>query len=190
MSLSLLSPPMNEPIALDDIKSHLRISNSDDDTAIAGLQVAARHALEARSGVAFLPQQWRFRTKKPASRDIILPVTPVLSIDEVRLIHADGTQTELDEDAYSIELGSIGRIHLTNAPTSLLTLNGRSHTRLEIVFTAGYNSNEAIPEELRHAIRLLTAHFFETRESASENRVFSIPRSIDALLAPYRRIAL
>ncbi len=195
MSLSLISPSAQEPVLLDDLKQHLRLSSNDDDIALSGLAIAARHALEARVGFAFLAQQWRFQVEtgkqqnasdQKGYRDIILPVTPVLSIDAVEAVYKDGQREIIFQDDYEVMTGSVGRVKLL-AP---LPLGIKHFGGIEITFTAGHHSVEDIPAELRHAIRLLTAHFYENRESASEERVFSIPRSIDALLAPYRRLSL
>lgn len=195
MTLMLISPPAQEPLTLSDIKEHLRLTTNDDDSAVSQLLVAARHALEARAGLAFLPQQWRLSVDGSGGHagcraygysDIILPITPIRTIDQIECVHQDGTKMVIEPDQYITQTGSVGRIQIKGSlPISIKPFGG-----LEITFTAGHDAIDRIPAELRHAIRLLTAHFFENRESAGERRVFSIPRTIDALIAPYRRVSL
>jgi len=184
MSLSLVSPPSHEPVTLSDLKQHLRLSGNDDDVSLVGLAMAARHALEARAGIAFLQQQWIYHPPR-CHGDIILPITPVASIDLVQWNKNDASIPLVRDVDYIETTGQFGRIQINNSKNIYSDFKN-----LEIRFTAGYLEESQIPPELRHSIRLLTAHFYENRESAAEQRVFSIPRSIDALIAPYRRISV
>jgi len=189
MSLTLISPPATEPLSLEDMKTHLRLTTSDDDSSVSQLLVAARHALEARGGLAFMPQAWRYALDRKLidnTPDVLLPLSPIKSIDAIKVVLRDGEHIALDSDQYTAQTGTIGRVRFhTTLPAQARALGG-----LAIDFTAGHDTISLIPAELRHAIRLLTAHFFENRESASEARVFSIPRSIDALIAPYWRVSI
>ena len=48
-----------------------------------------------------------------------------------------------------------------------------------------------MPEPLRHAIRLLVAHWYENRGIvAGGGEVAVLPQSVAALIAPYRVLAL
>ncbi len=186
MTLTLLAPAAHEPVQLADLKNHLRLSGSADDASVAALGVAARQSLEARAGIAFLTQSWSLSADLRRNPEILLPVHPVISVETVQLFLEDGTQVDLPPSDYRVSTGAFGRVQLkTCPPVRVRPLNG-----IEIRFTAGYPSPDAIPAELLHAIRLLTAHFFENREAASETRVFSIPQAIDSLIAPYRRLSL
>ncbi|MBL4618959.1 MAG: phage gp6-like head-tail connector protein, partial [Marinicaulis sp.] len=57
---------------------------------------------------------------------------------------------------------------------------------VSIDFTAGYANAGAVPEPLKHAVKVLAAFFFESREAAGEKRIYGVPQSVDALIAPYR----
>ena len=61
---------------------------------------------------------------------------------------------------------------------------------IQIDFTAGWNNAVLVPDDLKQAIKLLAAGFYENRESAGEARVYTIPGAIDALIAPYRQVRL
>ncbi|MEL6111216.1 MAG: head-tail connector protein [Pseudomonadota bacterium] len=189
MSLTLIAAPISEPITLDDMKRHLRLLTPDHDDSLSQLLVAARHALEARAGLAFATQRWTLALdaeRVARCPDVLLPLSPVKSVDSVTLIDHDGNRMSMADSEFSISAGTIGRVRFRNIPTAEIRPLGG----IEIDFTAGYDSISLIPAELRHAVRLLTAHFFENRESASETRVFSIPRTIDTLVAPYRRVSI
>ena len=51
MPLLLTTPPTAEPVALADVKAHLRLAITDDDAYITSLITAARRAIESRYGI-------------------------------------------------------------------------------------------------------------------------------------------
>lgn len=55
----LVTPPIEEPISLDEAKAHLRVDIDDDDALIAGLIVAARSEAEQITRRAFVSQSWK-----------------------------------------------------------------------------------------------------------------------------------
>jgi uncharacterized phiE125 gp8 family phage protein len=47
-----------------------------------------------------------------------------------------------------------------------------------------------VPEPLRQAVRLLTAHWYENRGLAAIGTVTVLPSTVAALIAPYRMLSL
>jgi uncharacterized phiE125 gp8 family phage protein len=62
----------------------------------------------------------------------------------------------------------------------------------EVAFTAGYGDEASdVPEPLRHAIKLLVAHWFEQREPVVLGAAAQeVPATVAGLLLPYRRVRL
>jgi uncharacterized phiE125 gp8 family phage protein len=58
---------------------------------------------------------------------------------------------------------------------------------VEINFTAGYGAlASAVPERLKLAIKILTAHYFENREALSTLDLKEVPLSVATLIADFR----
>lgn len=186
MSLTLLSPPAAEPIDLAEIKTHLRITHDDEDALITGMLVAAVRAIEARIGLAFLPQQWRLSFDKTPDETVLLPILPVISVDQISVIDAHGAPQNINAHLYEAATGSIGRVR----PAGPWPQPGVGVDGVSIDFTAGFADAASVPEPLKQSIRLLAAHFYETREAAGEQRIYSVPHAVDALTAPYREVRL
>ncbi|MEL7489083.1 MAG: head-tail connector protein [Pseudomonadota bacterium] len=186
MSLSILAPPTAEPVSLDEIKAHLRVTHADEDGLIAGLAVAARQTVEARAGLALMAQRWRLSLDRAPSETVILPLAPVASIDAVSVIGAAGDFETVSVSKYEAATGSPGRVRCAAPwPRPSVALGG-----VRIDFTAGWADAGAVPDDLKQAIKLLAAQFYETREAAGAERVYRIPGAVDALTAPYRQVRL
>lgn len=181
MSLTLISPAAGEPVTLTEAKDHLRVTHDGEDAFIAGALAAAVRSIEARGGLALMTQGWRLTLDTPPAETLIVPVTPVQSIDAVTV--SGGV---VDASAYEVAIGAPGRLRVAAPWPSPL----RAIDDVVIDFTAGYESAGSVPGPLKHAVLMLTAHFFENRESAGEARVYTVPRGVDALIAPFREFRL
>lgn len=178
MSLTLITPPVAEPISLADIKSHLRVTHSDEDALITGIIIAAVRAIEARCGIAMSPQQWRLRLDA-MPRLLALPIGPVTELDSVIVTDVSGTDHMVDKALYEF---ASGRIRPTG-PWPKAALGG-----VAITFTVGFADD--VPAPLLQAAKMLCGAFYEQRESATAIRLYDVPQSIDALIAPYREMRL
>lgn len=186
MSLTLITPPAAEPVSLAELKAHLRIEHSDDDAAITAYGLAARRAVEARGGLALMLQGWRMTLNEAPQGMLTLPRAPVFSIDAVDVLSRDGTSEPVDTDLYDFEPGAPGRF----IARGLWPYTDRRLGGVRIAFTAGWASAADTPEELKLAIKMLAAHFYENRESVAAEKVFATPQAVDALIAPWRLVRL
>ncbi|WP_428410015.1 head-tail connector protein [Hyphococcus sp.] len=186
MSLTLLSPPAAEPVTLAELKAHLRVTHSDEDTAVTGFLVAAVRAVEARGGLALMPQQWRLTLDAVPEDTVFLPLSPVSAIDDIAVIDGAGDPQAVPASLYDAVLGKTPRIR----PAGPWPLPAPSVGGVRIDFTAGYADAGAVPEELKLAVKILAAAFYENREAAGEARIYTVPQTVDALIAPFKEVRL
>jgi uncharacterized phiE125 gp8 family phage protein len=189
MPATLIAGPALEPVPLDDVKAHLRVDQDDEDDLLASAIVAARCHVENATRRVLIAQGWRIHLDRwPRKRMLRLPIAPLISVDEVRVRTGDGP-TLVDADEYVVDAASVpGRLLVSGdvpCPAS------RTPGAIEIDLTAGYGALAAdVPSPLRHAIRMLVAHWYEQRGAVGDARPGeTVPFGFAALIAPYRIFA-
>jgi len=187
----MITPPSVEPITLADAKAYLRVTHDDDDDVIGALIAAARSHVEAQARRALITQTWRLVRDAwpPDGRLKVVPV-PLRTVAAARVYEADGSTLALDTQAFVTDKAAAPAI-LSFMPWPL-PMPGRATAGIELDVEVGYGaSGAAVPEPLRLAIRLLTAHWYENRGLiALGHEVAVLPQTVAALIAPYRVLSL
>jgi uncharacterized phiE125 gp8 family phage protein len=189
MPAILLTPPSAEPWTVADAKSFLRVEHDDDDAIIAALIAAARSHVEALTRRALLTQSWRFVLDAwPADGRIALNMGPLRSVIAARVFDLANNAASIDVETFVVDAAA----DIIASPCWSLPMPGRFTAGIELDLQLGYGANAAdVPDALRHAIRLLVAHWYENRGLAALGAtVAMLPAGVGALIAPYRVLSL
>ena len=191
MILTEVSAPPAAAVPVRAFAEHLRLGSgfADDGSEDAVLELylrAAMAAIEARLGRALLARDFSWtvtRWREDASQG--LPIGPVRAVD---VGDAGGRRTAarrpVDPEAWSVLrdsqrprlVGRFGR-NLPRIPRS-------GHA--EIRFTAGFGEGwDEVPADLRQAVFLLAAHFYENRSDGG-SIAGSMPFGVLVLIEAYR----
>jgi uncharacterized phiE125 gp8 family phage protein len=191
MSLAMTTPPALEPVTVADAKVHLRVDSDAEDVLIGSLILTSRLHIEAALGLALITQSWTLALDRwPPGDHIDLPLTPLQSVDDVRVKNAAGIAAIVPAESYLVDLASRpGRLVWNNTipPFPALPANG-----IEIDFTAGFGATaDSVPAPLKHAILMLTAHWYEHRDPDDiGSDAAQIPAAVSDLIQPFRTIRL
>jgi uncharacterized phiE125 gp8 family phage protein len=188
MTLIETDPPLAEPVTLAELKSHLRIDASDEDTLLEGLIRVARAHLEAVTGVVSMTRGFRLLLDDwPRGEVVHLLRTPVQTVDAILLYDADGVEQNLDLSGLVLDgTAHPARLIIRQRPRPGQSING-----IEIEFTAGFGSGAEVPPELKRAIMIHAAHLHEFRGAVTPDmQPAAIPPGYDRLIAPWRRRVL
>lgn len=189
MATTLLSGPTVEPVSLAEAKLHLRVDTNAEDTLIQSLIMASRLHIEAALDLALITQTWReHRDAWPRSRTINLQLRPVQSVTAVRILTDDDEGHSLDPDVFILD-GAANPARLVWRGTGIAPAPNIAANGIEIDFVAGYGDKPSdVPQPIRQALLLLTAHWYENREPVEIGAAATvIPGTISELLSPYRR---
>lgn len=161
IEIVVVTPPMGEIIALDEVKAHLRVDQDFDDLLIAAqVAAAAAHIAEVLCWRTLQPTELQATFDCWDGREVWLPMPPVTSLTSVELVDENefpDVVTDVDLDWCRLDVG-LGRVRMYGHAVGG---NGAAG-RLRIVYTAGYAT---LPTWARQAILLLTGHYYENREA-------------------------
>ncbi len=191
MSLVMTSPPAAEPVTVVDAKAHLRIDGSDEDILLASLLLTSRLHIETALSIALITQSWTLRLDAwPSVRCVELPLSPLRTIDAVRVKNATGVANVIPAASYLVDLASRpARLVWNNVtpPFPQVPADG-----IEIDMTAGFGADgDSVPAPLKHAILMLAAHWYEHRDPNDIGMDGArIPGAVSDLINPFRTIRL
>jgi len=195
----VITPPALEPCSIADLKDHLRVTHSNDDTLIDAMGRAARQYVESRTGRTL------FQTTLEIVMDqftycngefITLPrASPLLSVTSVKYTDSDGVEHTLSPSSYIVNAdampGGITPVYGQTWPS----YTPRPTASVRIRYIAGLSDTASplvYPEDgLVAIIKLLTEGFYNYRgpvladESGIMNAVANT-YGVEALLAQYQ----
>ncbi|MGE3487917.1 MAG: head-tail connector protein [Nitrospira sp.] len=178
----VITNPVLEPVTMPEMREHLRVEHTEEDTLIDSLIIAAREMCELTTRRSFITQTLRLSLAEwPGCNYIRLMRPPLQSVVAVRYINEDGMTQTFVSSNYVVDTDGERVVLQNNAVWPATTLQAGSPVTVDYV--AGYgNEPQYVPERYRQAIRLLAAHWYENREVAAEKQQYEIPYAVKALL--------
>lgn len=191
MALVLTSGPASEPVLLAEAKAHLRIDSSAEDVLLTSLILTSRLHIEAALGLAMITQTWMLVMDRwPGDAPVDIPITPLQAITAVRVRDAAGAATLLPPTTYLVDIASKPPRLVWNNAAPLQP--GRATNGIEVDVTTGFGATAAsVPAPLKHAILMLTAHWYEHRDPIEIGSLAArIPDAVNDLIQPFRKFRL
>jgi uncharacterized phiE125 gp8 family phage protein len=178
MNLTVVTPPVSEPVSLATAKLQVRVDGSVEDTILGLYLSAARERCEEISRRAFAAQTLRLTLDEwPDEREIKLPRPPLQSVTSVKYTDSGGVEHTFTD--YVVDTDSEpGRIAL-NDDASWPSDDLRPVGGIKITYVAGYSD---LPKRYQAAVLLLMAHLYENREATTDASLSEIPLGVSALL--------
>lgn len=189
MTIIVTDPPVGEALTLADVKDHLRLDGTGEDTYLQGLIRVAREHLEATTGLALLNTGLRLALDDwPADHRILLRRHPVRSIEAVTIFDEEGIPHAIASDGWVLDAASRpARLAVTAARPAGRCLNG-----IEIDFIAGFGESGAdVPDTLKRAMLTHIAQMYDLRGAVSlDQQPGAVPPGYDRLLGAFARRAI
>ena len=188
--LTELEPVSATALPLAALRDHLRLGTGFADDAVqdAILEAALRAALaavEARVGRALIARPMVLRaTRWRDEAAVALPVGPVAALTGFEVVDARGVASD-----------ALARVALSHPAGGRPVVEGRGGGlpaipeggSAALAFVAGFGPWEAVPADLRHAVLMLAASYYEDRGAVRE---VAFPPVVAALIAPWRAMRL
>ena len=170
-------------IPTSELKNHLRVTTSDDDSLINSYRTAACQFVENYCNTRLTSQSVYFYARSFGAI-AEFPISPVISVAAVEYnTSQSGSYISYNSSNYYVESSRIPALikFITAA-----SVDNNALAPIRITATCGYATT---PEPLVQAVRLLVAHFYENRQAAEVGNVREIPLGIKSLMNTYRSIS-
>lgn len=195
MRVSLVTEPAEEPLTLDEVRTHLRLDDHTDDAYALALAAAVREAFESETGRQLVTATWRATLDCfPASRHepIRLPKPPLASVTSIQYVDEAGDTQTWSSDEYTVETfaGPLARRGMVypavdcDWPVALAVPGA-----VTITFVAGVVPS-LIPEGHRAVLLMWLADLYENRERQVTGTIVSQNATAASMLELYREPAL
>jgi len=189
-SWTLTTPPAEEPVTLAEIKDHLRVSGTAEDSLLTLYAQMAREAVEEETWRALMPQTWTlYLPGWPANGVIELPRPPLAAVTAITYTDEDGVEGTLAASNYRVDTArEPGRVVL--APNGAWPVDALDSVNgVAVEFVAGYADASAVPVTAKAAILLQIGEIYANREAvivgSTPQLAPAVARLINLLRARY-----
>lgn len=197
--IEVLEAPSEPIVSLAEMKAHLRVDDTDNDTLIEAYTAAAESRVDGPNSITGRCfRVWRLRLSLPGfSVRMLLPFPPLIDVQAVRYLDNSGNEQEF---AAADHWRVIGARHAQGGMVALLDgaewpslLATADPDLVRIDYLAGYiNSGSPedslpIPKDIPHAIKLMVGDWYDHRSSSVIGTTGGpLPLGAEMILAPYR----
>ena len=193
LNLSLLAgtEPLQLPVKVEELKTHLRITHVDEDSYLQDIIIpSAVASVEADLRRALINQSWEwvFDNGFPGTGMLNFPKPPLVSVTHVKYLDTAGATQTFASSNYTVEIrGTFGRLWLNDGvtwPDTQIQTPGSAW----VEFVAGYGADQDdVPGGIRGLIMLMAGHIYENRgPTVTGTIVTKIPFNLEYLAATHR----
>ncbi len=178
-SLRITTGPSVEPVTVSEVKTHTRISGSDQDTLIAKWIKSGRELAESYQRRAFVEQTIEVSFDDFPLVPFHLPRGRVIEVQSIKYYTTDNTEVEVYNSTSPVGTESNYLIDTKSEPARITLAYGitwpatvlRDINSFKVTYTAGYGTDaDDVPENVKDAILLYCDWRYENR-SAETNAV-------------------
>ena len=178
--MEVVTPPTESGVlSLADLRRHVAQPLPDDDEQLQDMQEAAERVIERKLARPIFTQTRRAWFDGPMGAVVRLsePATSIVSVTTYGL-----------DDASAVVAGTVYQADVASTPARLVLRSGqqwptslRARQSVAVTYVTGW-ARVDIPRNVRLAVALLVAHWYEHRTPTQAVTYTDVPYGIDALL--------
>ncbi|OPJ55889.1 head-tail connector protein [Alkalithermobacter paradoxus] len=157
MAIKIITPPIVEPITLEEAKNHLRVDGNDDDILIMSLIKQAREWCEDYQNRKYITQTLELvlDTFPNGNAIVFNSCSPIQKVESIKYYDENRQEYLFDESNYIVDLyGFVNRVVL-NRGKHWPTVELQSVNAVRVRIVAGYGDTpDKVPETVKWAMIL------------------------------------
>lgn len=171
-------------LSVDELKEHLRVTSTDDNSLIAAYRDAAlSYVADYCNLILGDTTATLYLDAFPAMVEI--PAAPVTAVTGVTYLDANNVSQTLSTASYWVDVKRRpARVTFSSVPATYVD----AHNAVQIACTIGIPEAD-VPESIKQAVRIMVAELYREREASSPAMLHKNPYGIQALLNPHRVIS-
>lgn len=180
----LKTAPTSTALTVNEAMAHCRVVDAGEGAYISDLIYAATGIVEARLRRKLITQTWYYYLNRFPCGPIALPFPPVTSVTGI-------TYTDSAGAAQTLTVTTDYEVHVETEPAIIVPAYGQTWPStyampnvVRVEYVCGYGASTAVPQDVRHALKLLVGHFYEHREAVITGTIVAeMDLAVDALLS-------
>ena len=188
-SFQITTDPTVAPVTTTDLKTHLRITHSSDDTLIGDYATAAQDVMQRLLRRSLMVQTITMKMDNFPSEAIELPRPPALSVTSIQYVDTDGDTQTWASANYDVDISSeparITPAYNSEVLQDFPDVRTDTPNSVTIVYQAGHSAVGDVNDTIRLAFKLLVGHYYENREATSFAKLNDLPLGLQMLMAAY-----
>jgi len=183
MRTEIVTPAVNKPITLADVKLYGNFNGTTRDAEITAFIDPAISYVERYTGRKLITQVWEIFYDSWEYRDIMpLSTFNIQTIDSFETINASDTASVIPASSYRL---SSDRVIFDNGRTGNFDL--RNYDGVKITVTTGFGLLQAdVPPQLQTALSMIITSWMRYNGKLSDSDLHNIPDNLKAMLFPYK----
>lgn len=179
--------PAFEPVTLTEVKAHLRVDGSDEDTILGIYISSAREWGERFCRRVFCTSTWALTLHEWPEEAIEIPNPPLASVTTITYVDGAGAVQTWSSSEYTVRTAVTPGLVIPKYGYSWPS-HRSSKDAIVVTYVAG-QAQADIPTPIKVGLLQLIAHWFENREEFVVGRIVSeVPGTVQRLLWAYRLI--
>ncbi len=204
--MKIITPATVEPITLAQARKQCKVDPEgsppvhEDDELISIFLTAAREWCESYLGSRIAPTLVEIAfdafpsdvvSTTTVAGTLALQSSPVLAINGITYLDADGFEQTLDPIAYTLDTTTqvaVARLNVDETWPATQAVANAVTVRYTIGYSLSGDSPQAapLPSSIKVAILLILGHLYEHREDVSAIQLYEVPLGAKALLSPLK----
>lgn len=188
MFRTLVTGPSGSVVSTADIKAHLYVDFSDDDTLLDGLVESATVSIENYLGRKLRTEVWDFRYTNWASASVVR-AADVSAFTSVKYYDTEEVEQTLSSDNYFVEY-AYNSVYWTLVDAASYPEVSRTRKfPITIRLSMGYATASDVPEPIKLALKNLVGFYYSHREVTVVGAgivKIDLPLTFKAILSPYK----